>query len=403
MAYHQSTETILTPLRSIIGLNNIMRTPITTLIPTPMMGHYAMTGEVDLVRGGLYENFISPLNIIVSDGIYIDKSWRYMYDSLDLENTLEQKIINILEVESIIKEIDVSQQLDIDRLRKEMRPLIDSLFCLRCYHYSTTNLSFKQKETILNNPELAREIIREHGHPEAYSYVYDCFIIYLLSGIVCTNIHNATGYFRFIYDLFSDDFGIDIPKCNGDVDTHNWVVNLYNHSIKESSIFLTKYNNPARIKKPLEHFGVQYETSRNDRRGIANESNTLNQLEKCLKLRDTNLAKSLRQEYSRILDYSKSDKIEKSLPDIKGIDSIWKPLKIEYESHLSVSSKLNKLNDYLTIPSLILSPFSPEVSLAPIVPWMLSKINDVYTTRKIRKKCPWFFLRQNFEILNTMI
>ena len=98
-----------------------------------------------------------------------------------------------------------------------------------------------------------------------------------------------------------------------------------------------------------------------------------------------------------------SDKIEKSLPDIKGIDSIWKPLKIEYESRLSVSSKLNKLNDYLTIPSLILSPFSPEVSLAPIVPWMLSKINDVYTTRKIRKKCPWFFLRQNFEILNTMI
>ena len=56
MVYHQNTETILTPLRSIIGLNKIMRTQITTLIPTPMMGSYAMTGEVDLVRGGLYEN-----------------------------------------------------------------------------------------------------------------------------------------------------------------------------------------------------------------------------------------------------------------------------------------------------------------------------------------------------------
>jgi hypothetical protein len=366
------------------------------------------------------ETLTTPM-LLLSDKIIIDKSWRNIYYSLDMLNSVEYLVFNTLILNGLIDEFDPIDALNPNDYKDFFA---NALWEFSLSYAKTKNITLSDyiQELLLTKPREAIDLIKRSDSiirpltelgQYGLSNFFDSMLTSLIVGSISSRLHDPSNFLGAYFNNLAHLPDASVEK------SFDWLVRICSEQMPAVPIFLSRNLKPAIIDHPLQSKGhgkhLNAYMKRSDIDSLqklgfrqppvatgeaADNVSTMMNLAQILMFRENNVIKDLRNMYSELLKNIEANKIDLSLlPDGKIFYKQWIMAKEELNKSISISKKFEMVTDIITLPSAIVSPFLPIVSAVPIITWAIAKISAKISKKDHLKKYPWFFIA---EQMNTI-
>lgn len=228
-------------------------------------------------------------------------------------------------------------------------------------------------EFLSQTPDQIKEMILEDAYAK-------CF-----SGNGPDRIHDPVGTLaRYSGMMLSEDVSNVSFTEEGSVS--DWFFSLVDFLMPEIDTILSKDGSAADAENPLLAHGF---VPKDKAVPIADPLQTEKRVNLLLKLRNHELFKSLRSEYKALLEAIEEKEGDALLPKREELMRIWVLARAELENELSVTNRLKKYNDIISIPAAIASVFLAPISAIPIALWGTEKALAKKKIDDAAKRHPW--------------
>lgn len=370
-----------------------------TLIARPGAGYSYYFGMIDgLLPSFQADSLTTPL-LLISEKITIDSNWDESVPGSVLRSIVE-KLMDL----DLIEEIDLYEKANKNHTDKLLKYGL-----VKFMEWWALVNDFKLNETIKDHAQndpyeflnhLRGGLDMGRGH-ESIPYDYfrqllDALFHYSCIGTVCERIHDPYGLLQPYYAISKLNKEPSLIDGTSEVD---WVMGICSEQLPYAPIVLDKEGNKTDATAAWVDLGFKLEGNNNP-----DENQTIKQLERILKLRESSEVKDLRGLYKEAIERSTIEQIWGTFDKTRSeFHKQWSHVRAQYRRNLKTSNTLDKWTDVLTIPAGIASLAFPIAGAVPVATWLGAKFTKHKADNKTLDISPWLMAAEQMGEIGLMI
>ena len=372
-----------------------------TFTPTSGIGSWYFLGNRNLIEEHPINNStITSTMLLTSDEILIDSHWRIVYEEFYSATVpsptynLMQELIN----RKIVKEIDFPLMPNPNNYEDELRILIFYFLTQWCeFHKIEFNEKFVEKE--LEDPfsfmfSSAQDQIFKLSEND-WEILLTSFFLFIMKGVEFDKLFDPQGYGNYFNSITKSSFNTD--KSSPLVEYY-YIVS--SEIVPEVALYLSEKEEETVAPSAFVTHGFEAKGY-----SKCDNTKTLKNLDKFLKIRDSSVCKDLREKYSTLQnDIMSNPEMAINLPKTKeDFHKNWNFASLEIKKKMKSVTRLDRVTDIITIPAFMGSVSYPIVGAIPLFTWGASKLIKRRNMQNFNKKYPWYCIAEQMGEIGDKI